>query len=113
MSKQRWTNTSSTGELGLLRPDGDGVTVAIWAQPGAARAGVVGVDRGVLRVRVHAPAREGRANEELRRLLADFFSVAPADVCVLRGARARQKRVRVRGVTIAQAEAAIHGAEGG
>ena len=46
----------------VLRNHPDGVLVAVWVVPGAAREEVVGVHAGALRVRVSAPAEAGTAN---------------------------------------------------
>lgn len=68
------------------------------AQPGARRDEIVGVRDGVLVARVRAPAREGRANEALCRLIARELGVGASRVSVVRGAGSREKVVRVEGV---------------
>jgi len=52
-----------------------------------------------VRIRLAAPASEGRANQELVRFLAAALQVTRRDVEVLAGATARRKLVRVGGVT--------------
>jgi uncharacterized protein len=49
-------------------------------------------------VRVNAPPVEGRANVALCRLIAARAGIAPSRVSVVRGAKARDKVVRVEGV---------------
>ena len=49
-----------------------------------------------LRADISAPARDGKANECLSRLVARTFGVAPRQVTIERGQRARIKRVSVR-----------------
>jgi uncharacterized protein YggU (UPF0235/DUF167 family) len=49
-------------------------------------------------VRVSAPPVDGRANEALCRLIAARSGVPPSRVSVVRGAKARDKVVRVEGV---------------
>lgn len=58
---------------------------------------VEGWREGRLLVRTTAPPVEGRANEAVRRLIAQAAGVAPSRVEVVRGARSRDKTVRVRG----------------
>jgi hypothetical protein len=64
---------------------------------------VTGVADGVVRVRLAAPAHEGKANVELARLLAARLGVRRRDVTLVSGATGRRKLVRVRGVTLAAA----------
>jgi uncharacterized protein len=59
----------------------------------------VGEREGVLLVRVTAPPVEGRANEALCRLIARKARVTLGQVAVVRGAGARDKLVRVEGVS--------------
>ena len=76
------------------------MTIAVWATPGASRSEVAGVADGHVKLRLAAPAHEGRANTELVRFLAGALGVAAGDVTVVRGARGRRKLVRVRGIDL-------------
>ena len=76
------------------------MTIAVWATPGASRSEVAGVADGHVKVRLAAPAHEGRANAELVRFLAGVLGVAAGDVTLERGARGRRKLVRVRGIDL-------------
>jgi len=90
-----------------VRAARDGVTLAVWVTPGAARSEYVGVADGRLRIRLAAPAREGRANEELVRIVAGLLGVARRDVAVITGSSGRRKLVGVAGVTVEQAGRAL------
>ncbi len=63
--------------------------------PGAPRHEVAGEFDGRLKLRIAAPAIEGRANEALERFLAETLGVARSAVCVERGETGRRKRVRL------------------
>lgn len=76
-------------------------TLAIKAQPNAPRSAVVGWLGEALKVKVHAPPLEGRANEELCRFLAETLGLPRRAVTVLRGDTARQKLVRIEGLDAA------------
>ncbi len=67
-------------------------------QPGAKRSEVVGVVGGVLRVRVTAPAQEGKANSALVELLAGLLGVPRGRVRILRGLTSRDKVIAVDGL---------------
>ena len=66
-------------------------------QPGARTDAVVGIVDGVLRVRVTAPALDGRANEALCAYLAELLDTAKSRVEIVRGQGARLKQVKVLG----------------
>jgi len=90
-----------------VRAARDGVTLAVWVTPGAARSEYAGVADGRLRIRLAAPAREGRANDELIRFVAALLGVGQRDVSVTTGSTGRRKLVRVAGVTVEQARRAL------
>nr|WP_207144898.1 DUF167 domain-containing protein [Allochromatium vinosum] len=48
------------------------------------------------RVRLKAPPVEGKANQALRRFVADAFEVTLSQVEILSGEQARYKRLRIR-----------------
>jgi uncharacterized protein len=74
-------------------------TLKVRLQPRAGRDEIVGERAGALVVRLTAPPVDGRANEALCRLLARRLGVAPTRVTLLRGARSRDKVVRVEGLS--------------
>lgn len=77
----------------------DGLTLQVRATPGAKRSEVVGVVDDRLRVRVGAPAVDGKANAELVRTIAAWCGVRRSAVRIVRGEHAREKTLRVAGVS--------------
>jgi uncharacterized protein (TIGR00251 family) len=75
--------------------------VAVRLQPRARSNQIVGEREGVLIVRVTAPPVEGRANEALCRLIAKRARVGVRSVAIVRGAGAREKVLRVEGISSA------------
>ena len=75
------------------------VTFAVRVQPRASRSEIVGELDGALKIRLAAPPVDGAANEELIRFLAKAFGVARAQIKIISGATARQKLLRVDGIT--------------
>lgn len=67
--------------------------------PGASRSEVIAVTSDRLRVRVAAPAVENKANAEVRRFVAELFGVRRSAVSIVTGERAREKTLRITGVT--------------
>lgn len=69
--------------------------LAIHAQPGASRSEFAGLHGDALKVRIQAPAVDGKANDAMQRFLADAFGVSKAQVLMVSGASSRQKRWRI------------------
>ena len=82
-----------------MRGAGADVLLNVWVMPGAKRSEIIGVADGRLRLRLAAPAREGRANDELVRFLAKILSKRRSDITVELGGSARRKLVRVAAAT--------------
>ncbi len=75
---------------------GDGsITLTIHVQAGAKRSEVAGLYGDALKIRLAAPAVDGRANAALISFLAHAFGVPERAVVLLRGAKSRRKTVRV------------------
>jgi hypothetical protein len=82
--------------------------LAIRVQPGARRAGLDGrTAEGVLKVKLRAPAREGRANQALTELLAEVLGVPRRALQLVRGAQSRDKVIEVQGLTMGALESRI------
>ena len=92
-------------------PRAEVVTLRVRVQPRASREAILGWREDVLRVAVTAPPVEGEANQAVRGLLARALGIAPSAVSVIRGERARDKVVRIAGVTDAELGARLAGRE--
>lgn len=80
----------------------ESVVLSVRLTPRAAREQVTLLGDGSLAVRVSAPPVEGRANAALERAVAGALRIAPSRVSLVRGARSRDKAVRVDGLGEAQ-----------
>ncbi|MGH8493238.1 MAG: DUF167 domain-containing protein [Moraxellaceae bacterium] len=83
-----------------LRHEGSDLLLVVHAQPGAKQSAFAGLHGDALKVRLAAPAQDGRANDELRRFLAAAFAVSLGAVILLSGETSRRKRLRIVGVTV-------------
>jgi uncharacterized protein len=92
----------------MLRAVANGVTLAVRAQPGAKKTAIAGVygegKAAQLKIAVHAPPIEGRANAALAAFLAETFSLPKSAVEVVSGDLSRSKVFLLRGVSFAQAQ---------
>lgn len=77
--------------------DGTG-RVRVRVVPGARKSVVAGSTGDSLRLRIAAPPVEGKANEEVCRLVAKRMGVRASAVEVVIGLQSRNKSVRVVGV---------------
>jgi uncharacterized protein (TIGR00251 family) len=82
-------------------------TLPIKAIPNAPRSAVVGWLGDALKVKVHAPALDGRANDELCAFLADTIALPRRAVTVLQGDKSRQKVLHIAGLTLAEVRAKL------
>ena len=100
----------------MIRETAAGVTLAVRAQPGAKKTAITGVygegSAAQLKIAVHAPPVEGRANEALIAFLAGFFSLSRANVELISGELSRSKVFLLRGMSLAQANAGLTKAMG-
>jgi uncharacterized protein YggU (UPF0235/DUF167 family) len=80
------------------RPTSTEAAIVVSVKPGSRRPGI-SVLGDAVEVRVGAPARDGLANEAVRRAVADAARCPLSRVTLVRGASARVKTFVVRGVT--------------
>ncbi len=73
-------------------------TLELKVIPNAPRNEVAGWLGTALKVKIHAPALEGRANDELLDFLAEKLGVPRRKVTLLRGDKSRQKVVCLAGL---------------
>ena len=81
--------------------------LAIKAIPNAPRSEVVGWLGDALKVKVHAPALDGRANDALCEFLADELGLPKRAVTLAQGDKSRQKLLRIAGLTLAEVKAKL------
>ena len=72
-----------------------GIRLTLHVQPGASRTEYAGLHGDAHKIRLAAPAVEGRANDALIDFLAQAFSVRKRDVTITSGESSRRKVVRI------------------
>jgi uncharacterized protein len=75
------------------------VTLDVRVIPRAGKSGVAGRRGDALLVRLNAAPVDGAANAELIDILSDVLDVPRRAVSIVSGARSRQKRVHIEGIT--------------
>ena len=83
------------------------VIFAVRVQPRASKDEIAGEMAGAVKIRLQAPALEGRANDALIEFLAQLLKTPKGAVRILSGERSRIKRLEIRGVTKTQIDQLI------
>lgn len=68
--------------------------------PNARKNEIVAFQDEILKIRIHAPPDQGRANEELIEFLSEIFSVPKNNIEILSGHISRLKRLEIEGIEI-------------
>lgn len=92
----------------LVRQEGEAVSFRVRLQPKASREGVLGEADGILKLRVTAPAVDGRANEACLRLLAKALDLPPSRLQIVSGQHARLKTIRITSAGAGAIRATLH-----
>ena len=69
--------------------------INVSAVPNAKKAEVEKIDEENYRVRVDAPASEGKANKRLIEILSEYFNVQKSSIKILKGIKSRNKIVNI------------------
>jgi len=73
-------------------------TIRVHVIPNAKIDKVVGEHGDAIKIKLRAPAVEGKANAALRRFLAEKLSIPQRAIVLDRGERSRDKAVRIDGL---------------
>lgn len=74
-------------------------TIRVHVIPNAKIDKVVGEHGDAIKIKLRAPAVEGKANAALRRFLAEKLSIPQRAIVMDRGKRSRDKAVRIDGLS--------------
>ena len=83
----------------MIETIADGIVVNVKVMPRAGRSEIAGVRNNLLVVRLSAAPVDGAANAELMALLGEVLGVPKRAISIVTGTTARQKRIRITGIT--------------
>jgi len=96
-----------TGPPQAVRAHPEGTALTVRVVPGATSNSLAGITDGALRIRIAAPAVEGKANAALLAFLAPCLGLRPRALRLATGERSREKLVVIPGRTPEQVRAAF------
>jgi uncharacterized protein (TIGR00251 family) len=70
-------------------------TITVKVIPKASKSEVIGWENDLLKIRLKAVPEKGEANEELVRVLADYFDIPKSQITIIRGHKSRTKTVQI------------------
>lgn len=73
----------------------DHLELKIYLQPGAKKSGYAGIFDDELKIRIQAPATEGKANKGLITYMSKSLSVPKSLISIKKGLQSRHKTVRI------------------
>lgn len=77
-------------------PHAEGCLLCVYAQPGARRNELRGLERGMLKLSVTQIAEQGRANDAIKKLLAKALGLRRSQLELVTGETSREKKFVVR-----------------
>lgn len=82
---------------------GNEIFLNIRVSPNAKRNGIDGVwQNNRLKIALHAPAVDGKANEALIAFLSALFSLKKRNITIIHGKTSREKTVALTGISLEQ-----------
>ena len=91
-----------------LRESKHGLTFDIQVTPHASHSQLVGVQEGILKIKVTALPLEGAANEACIKLLTKTFALRKSQLEIFAGAKSRKKTVLVKDISRVELEIKIN-----
>lgn len=85
------------------KADQDSALLVMRIQPRASKNEIIPMEGGALKIRLTAPPVDGAANEALVRFLSEVLGIAKARVEIVSGQTSREKRIRIGGMSEAEA----------
>jgi uncharacterized protein len=73
--------------------------VPVKVLPGSSKNEIMGLQNGVWRIKIAAPADKGKANKELIDFLSEVMDVKKVDLAILKGLTSHNKVIAVEGLS--------------
>ncbi len=80
-----------------VKEEKDGISIKISVVPNSSKSFVVGVFDGVIKIKLHSPPIEGKANKEVIEFLSCILDVQKSKISILRGDKNKLKTIVIKG----------------
>lgn len=91
--------------MSWIRCDQNGnCIIEVHAQPQARKNEIVGLYNDRLKIKIKSPPVDGKANDTLIEFLANLLEINRSSVQLIKGDSARQKQIRILGLSIDEIE---------
>ena len=87
-----------------IKQSDDGIIITVHAVPRAAKDAVQGLHGDALKIRLHAPPVDGKANEALISFLSKMLNIPKGNIALKSGATQRRKIVFIAGISKLEVE---------
>jgi len=84
---------------GWISQSNNGVIITVHAVPRAAKDAVQGLHGDALKIRLHAPPVDGKANEALISFLSKMLNIPKSNITLKSGTNQRRKIVFIAGIS--------------
>lgn len=71
------------------------ITIKVYVQPGAKKSQVAGMHGDTIKIRIHSPPVEGKANDALILFLSKILGVRKSSLQIEKGDKSRTKTIAV------------------
>ncbi len=69
--------------------------LTVYVQPGAKKSEICGLHDGHIKIKIHSPPVDGKANDALIVFISKLLGVSKSSVCVISGEKSRIKKIKI------------------
>jgi len=84
---------------GWISQSNNGVIITVHAVPRAAKDAIQGLHGDALKIRLHAPPVDGKANEALISFLSEKLNIPKSNIALKSGLNQRRKIIAINGIS--------------
>ncbi|MFZ3229074.1 MAG: DUF167 domain-containing protein [Pseudobdellovibrio sp.] len=76
-----------------------GIRIALYVQPNASKTEIIGPYNNSLKIKIHAPPVDGKANDEIIYFFSKLLKIPKKNISLLHGDLGRNKVIEILGCT--------------
>lgn len=83
----------------MIKDVSNGIQVTLYVQPNASKSEVIGPFNNALKIKIHAPPVDGKANEEIIYFFSKLLKIPKKNIDLLKGDFGRNKVLQILGIS--------------